>query len=753
MGRRKSGNPPGRPAWAQGARLTFLQEHLADYQKVEKDGPRTTAFYDSVVRLYLKVFPYKYALQGEPPVEQPDADAAELADVTNEDEDSDSDEVRESRKKIRAEVRRRIVAYYQAEARKLSKRPAGNAEQDKSFVELVKQLVKQPRREQAVHVYSKMFWDSNIKSHFEKEWAKAIAEAGAQGKPMPAEIDVRGRAAREQWKKESAEFQEGVKKAVEERYRVAVEDYERTYVQAPLTEEDRDWALPSAYMFLQPIVDLVARRFGMAVSLLMAGPVPSNNGEIGVLSVHSGKTQGLVQEIWPRYDRAGYKATASSFTGFAEMVFRKDEQALVEGQRQESSLADPERAASPELEHVASADSERVSAADPERVAEQASSAGDVDVRDVAQETRNSPAPSVTSSAPSVANNPLPNLSRRSPPSRAGDAGQGGAPKAVGDDHVHPSPSTGITSPVPAGIATRSASANLSDSQGTATEESPRPGAESEVPQPVAPPAPAKSTSSSSPSPAPAPFKSPTFKTSKWPTFYAKVYDELSSFKLGKDWEELLARHFAFEEARGFQGRVLGSDGRPFQIKLWIKNARRWDKVAIVDIEAFGVAWWRWWASLQPEDRQFADDLPEPVAPSAKMDWSNVAIAGPNGLLSIVCALAMWGLEAVVTHGDVDGWQKAVRDVCAVLQVVGEPPSSSRSSGNDNNDPGNDHPPPRQKSSRRRGGSVEESSRPKKKTRTSSVEESSGRKKKAKTSPVEESSRAKKKVKTYSRRA
>ncbi|KAI0037805.1 hypothetical protein FA95DRAFT_1613867 [Auriscalpium vulgare] len=164
-----------------------------------------------------------------------------------------------------------------------------------------------------------------IEPEYAKEWATAVALAGQGAKGLPKAVEVRNRLVKRIFDRQNETVQATVKQVVDTRYEKAMADYQRAYIDAPRTREQKEWALNSAFSILQPMVDMVSSRFGVAATLMMAGPMPSKGGEVDVLSVHSGELRGLVNMIWPEYDRAGYDTAANSLIGFAQAVFRKFE--------------------------------------------------------------------------------------------------------------------------------------------------------------------------------------------------------------------------------------------------------------------------------------------------------------------------------------------------------------------------------------------------------------------------------------------
>lgn len=112
-----------------------------------------------------------------------------------------------------------------------------------SFEKLIKQLVKQPRREPVLQVYQKVYWDSRLKSHYELEFARRVDEAARKGTNMPrqGDIDIKTKVASARWALEGQAFKDSVEELAEKRHRDALEDYNRRYIATPETAEDKEW--------------------------------------------------------------------------------------------------------------------------------------------------------------------------------------------------------------------------------------------------------------------------------------------------------------------------------------------------------------------------------------------------------------------------------------------------------------------------------------------------------------------------------
>jgi hypothetical protein len=141
----------------------------------------------------------------------------------------------------------------------------------------------------------------------------------------------------------------------------------------------------------------------------------------------------------------------------------------------------------------------------------------------------------------------------------------------------------------------------------------------------------------------------------------------------------------ALERAWGFPGKGLlaapgGEGGRPEVIKIFMKNARKWETKVVLEktrigpkgLEgSFSAQWWGWWQGMQPKERVVDDDgsLSTPGGLSADV-WQDVAKThGRNGLLLVVGCLLWWGDTAAASEQPLlrQDWTSAVEDVSWVL--------------------------------------------------------------------------------------
>jgi hypothetical protein len=152
----------------------------------------------------------------------------------------------------------------------------------------------------------------------------------------------------------------------------------------------------------------------------------------------------------------------------------------------------------------------------------------------------------------------------------------------------------------------------------------------------------------------------------------------------GVDWARCVQKFFDFESAWGYAEGTwkMPTGTRPRQVTGWLNRGRKWTLPPALGgllgrRQATGQAdelwvglFWKWWRSLQPQERVVLDsgELSRPEV----ADWSTMAkMYGDNGLLQVMAALVWWG-EVAAKRGedDVEEWLVAVRDVTWVLEQL-----------------------------------------------------------------------------------
>ncbi|KAJ7863885.1 hypothetical protein B0H13DRAFT_2353935 [Mycena leptocephala] len=140
----------------------------------------------------------------------------------------------------------------------------------------------------------------------------------------------------------------------------------------------------------------------------------------------------------------------------------------------------------------------------------------------------------------------------------------------------------------------------------------------------------------------------------------------------GVNWARCVSTFSNFESAHGYsEGQVqIDTTHRPWAVGDWLARSRQWDRsmplgfLGAEETEGTWVAsWWKWWVSLQPEERVYSDLK---LAQPSRASWEKlVTMHGKNGLLQLMVTLLWWG--DLVGDGE-DAcryveWTKAVDDV------------------------------------------------------------------------------------------
>lgn len=111
--------------------------------------------------------------------------------------------------------------------------------------------------------------------------------------PPRCNLPLKLQVTQERWNEESPEFREAVCNEVQATYDKAMEDYDEAFKNIPKSGKEYDWCVPTiysacrvvtdrcrtlcraveqSYAVLQPLVDLIAMKFGTVATLWMAGP-------------------------------------------------------------------------------------------------------------------------------------------------------------------------------------------------------------------------------------------------------------------------------------------------------------------------------------------------------------------------------------------------------------------------------------------------------------------------------------------------
>jgi hypothetical protein len=89
-------------------------------------------------------------------------------------------------------------------------------------------------------------------------------------------------------------------------------------------------------------------------------------------------------------------------------------------------------------------------------------------------------------------------------------------------------------------------------------------------------------------------------------------------------------------------GVKLSLTSRPAAVAAWIARARKPTWEPMIDVETYPSQFTSWWSAMQPSNRKLKKDMFVAHGRDGVYDWSTVRIFGPNGIASVIAALAWW---------------------------------------------------------------------------------------------------------------
>lgn len=112
-------------------------------------------------------------------------------------------------------------------------------------------------------------------------------------------------------------------------------------------------------------------------------------------------------------------------------------------------------------------------------------------------------------------------------------------------------------------------------------------------------------------------------------------------------WGNLVQGWLRFDEAAEFKpsSKQLGrlpTSGRPSEVGTWISHARSATFRPEVVLPRFADEFALWWKGMQPEGRDTLEEGFIGLARGDSIDWTQLRISGPNGMVNVVGALAWW---------------------------------------------------------------------------------------------------------------
>ncbi|KAI0039111.1 hypothetical protein FA95DRAFT_1577808 [Auriscalpium vulgare] len=344
-----------RPPWARGTKLAFLERWVSEYRKIAGNKGKVNKFYTKIARMFIIKYGYDLPVDQDTTKVLEDPDQAQL-DVVSEYANVDNENCC-------------MVPIHIRRLQNLLK-----ASTSDTFTALIEKVVQAPQRGQAIHMYSKRYWSTKIAAHYDKLQGKGVggnkdgdAHGGdkdsdghggdkddnnkykeEEGDDEDSRTDGDNGKANdhlqdELWAAETDNVKREMQALVDEAYDIAMEEYRSKFLQMPLTDEEREWTSAHAYMFLQPIVDMVLTRFNCAASLFIAGPVSSKNGHIEVNSTVSHMWLWLTRLIAADILRMAQKS--ANHSGSAATISDSDAQAqdapAYDSNAHEASVATP----------------------------------------------------------------------------------------------------------------------------------------------------------------------------------------------------------------------------------------------------------------------------------------------------------------------------------------------------------------------------------------------------------------------------
>ncbi|KAJ7216209.1 hypothetical protein C8J57DRAFT_1538020 [Mycena rebaudengoi] len=569
-------------------------------------------FYTKVAKIFINKYGWLFDITGDiDDCEDPDDDTEELVDedVANLDET-----LAEKYFAYYTMLRMKIGQWYRYHYRKTTGTSGDN------LVTLFQngeasEALSRPKARQLLHVYSGHYYKSHVKNTFDMEWEWVLEVAEEDGETPPTQINVRNRVTKECWQAETEEFRAMVVDLKRKEDDAAQDAWEKeqTAEEEVQSAEDYDTALRHAAVTLQPLADAAAKRYGMAVSILLVGPI----GEKGE-RVHSGTTCGAVKKNWPQADPAGFSGVVTSMLRFGILAFSQEE-------CDACALTTPSTTTS-----AGSGAAWALGASAPPETSRRyrdPHSKGQRRRQLWVQELRRLYPLRVTTRGACILSDWGRDVELGWPVARKSAVQSAGGDDA-GADH---------------------AGADHAGADDAGADDA---GADEQTVEPAmtTPAAPAPPTRESTPV-TPAPPLTPPTPPSRtweprtrtgWPEELGRVYDafEKAGAGWGDGWELVVDVYIVIEEASGFPyDRVqMAAGGRPSIIARWMQLGRKlgfapsFYRVTLVQFKA---DFWSWWRGIQPAAR--LDEAGEAMLWPTDLEWGPMRDhSGKNGLVQVL---------------------------------------------------------------------------------------------------------------------
>ncbi|KAF4568036.1 hypothetical protein EYR40_010566 [Pleurotus pulmonarius] len=303
----KGGKPRGRRTWAKGSKLDLLLSFEEEHRTTADAG----GLYKKITAQFLDKYGYDLPFNDEPedgfvPV------IPNLADLPYE------EQIAEQARRDDISVRLRVkIANWM---RHRFNRKQTDEDMVADLLSTISMLTaERPRKRTAMNIYWAENYATRIKKEFTKYWQTAKLTMPADARMSMCADYVKSR-----FEDETEEFRFELQQRADAEYKEKMDEYNKRDVLNG-TPEAYARAWDEADNFLPIFVDAIAKKFGMAVSLLLAGPLGSEGGRVVMRSAHSNNVGGMTSLMWPEYDNPGFEKVQESMIRYAESVFSPEE--------------------------------------------------------------------------------------------------------------------------------------------------------------------------------------------------------------------------------------------------------------------------------------------------------------------------------------------------------------------------------------------------------------------------------------------
>ncbi|KAL1740911.1 hypothetical protein HDZ31DRAFT_46521 [Schizophyllum fasciatum] len=662
----------GPSPWGVGTKATFLRRRYTTWLALGRQarGP----FLDNVTNDFIAVYGMFFDIKTDLPVvpDDPEPGASVI------DYDQYEPEERERAQAYTKGLRAKIGTWYREEHTRVTDTTKAFDISTLWNAHIQAQAQKKPSNAlRLLHYYSLYHYDDRIKDRFElawatadKEWKEKCAAWEDEGIPIPEDekephpVAVRTKVTQECWAREPESFQVIVRQAHEqykEDRRISREAPAPVIPDQPKTPEAYQQAINNAPIYLQPTSDTLASNTGLICAVLLCGPLPSEGGEIGMLSMHTGSTLGPHGLQWPDADRSGFAEVERILIKHAKKCFTKDQclaRALDNGAGSHMtaapSISPSDRSVSPERQPLMRL------------------------IRGSRPQARSSS--SLMQETPSER---TPSPSRQGSPEAQEVSPRASSP-SVPEDVVHGT--------------TPSTSAPEAPVRGASSSPASVPGSREASPTPASSP--------QRRSPAPHTPRRTTLvddediekgrshpvwslrSTGRWSLHIRDLFDALHrartwGFSFASAVDTFLQLEDHLDYPRRDDGRpIFAGSLRPSPYSIWARQgASYYSTVDIGDIDAFGRKFWLWWEALQPVRRVNPDggliaveDFEGIIGGMEAWDGLDKC-CGKDGLIQVLLLLLWWGDAindgaGIVRPEQWLEWDMAVQDFRGILSLM-----------------------------------------------------------------------------------